>query len=361
MAVLASGLLLCGLVGCAALPWPEKSRPQLGSPPRAGVSWLDLRGVVHVHTRASHDSPGSIEAVISSARAAGVRWVGLTEHSRPGRPRKSAFAEGVLLLSGYELSAPNGSILALGIESLPERSRDVAKLVRAIHEKGGAAFAGHLERWTDTDLARSGVDGLDGVEVVNLHAQAGEIGRLRLGIRSLFLPRPFALRVLLRPPLENLQRWARAAGAHSAVGGVDAHAKLRVLGPLGGTIDRYGTLFRLVTTHVWASELSSCAVVEALREGRSYVAFEALGRVDALTLEVGPREIRVATPGPARLVLVCDEVEVDSVSDAAAAELTVPPGARFCRVEAWKESGLWIVTSRRAVGGKPSPASRGLS
>src|SRR5215467_7603992 len=49
---------LGGALGCAALPWPSgPDRPDEAVP--AGA-YYDLRGAVHVHTRASHDSHGEI-------------------------------------------------------------------------------------------------------------------------------------------------------------------------------------------------------------------------------------------------------------------------------------------------------------
>ena len=55
----ACAALLLGLSGCAAIPWPQT--PRMPFPDRSPEGWLDLRGVVHVHTRGSHDSPGTIE------------------------------------------------------------------------------------------------------------------------------------------------------------------------------------------------------------------------------------------------------------------------------------------------------------
>src|SRR5262249_18996773 len=151
------------------------------------------------------------------------------------------------------------------------------------------------------------------------HATA-ETARARLALGELFLPARFALHTLLRTPRENLVLWARLPGTRAIVGGVDAHAKFRVLGPLGGTLDRYRDVLRLLTTHVLASDASAGAILEALRDGRSYIAFEGLAPVERFELEREPAGLRVRAPHAARLTLVCDGESIDS-ADAAQALL----------------------------------------
>jgi len=344
LAIRAAGAAaLGGALGCAALPWPSgPDRPNEAVP--AGA-YYDLRGVVHVHTRASHDSHGEIGDLVDAAHGAGLAFVALTEH-----PRRANFTpargvvEGVILIPGWELGTLGGSILALGVEhrrGLPRH--DPRALVEAIHARGGAAFVGHLELSGLADPVRYAAVAPDGVEIVNLHAAALE-APFALGFGSLFLPAYLAQRPLLRPPTANLERLARLPGVHALVGGVDAHAKFRLLGPLGGTFDRYRDLFRLVTTHVLARDRSQRSIVEALRAGRSYVAFEGLGLVEQFVAERTPAGVRVLAPGEAELRLVCAGANVAEV-DGTEALFTLPADAERCHVEAWKGSSLWVITS----------------
>src|SRR5262245_35627653 len=115
-------LLLSLTAGCAALPFPQRSRP--GGAAELPDGRLDLRGVVHVHTRGSHDAKGTLGELVSGAHAAGVTWIALTEHTKPGGPPVHGRLGGVLLIPGFELSAWGGSLLALGIEARPESYRD---------------------------------------------------------------------------------------------------------------------------------------------------------------------------------------------------------------------------------------------
>jgi hypothetical protein len=293
-----------------------------------------------------------MEDVLRAARSAGLAWIAVTEHTRPGRLPRHGEIEGITVLPGYEVRAAGGSILALGVSQEVPRFEDVFDLVAWIHAAGGAAFVGHFER---SRLAEPGAYrrvAPDGVEIVNLHAQARR-RRFGLALRMLFLPARRALRSLLEVPAGNVARWEALPEARTIVGGVDAHNKVRLLGGLGGTFDRYRDLFRMLTTHVLAAERDAEGILGALRSGRSYVAFEGLAPVEGFRFEARQRGYYLQAPRVARLVLVCDGVEVDSAL-AEAATLSLPPSARRCRGEAWLGERLWVVTSYRAV---PEPRS----
>jgi hypothetical protein len=336
-----SAALACAF-GCAALPWPSgPDRPDEQVP--AGA-YYDLRGAVHVHTRASHDSHGAIGDLVDAAHDAGLAFVALTEHPlhasfRPAR----GVVEGVILIPGWEINAAGASILAVGIEHLRGLPREPRALVAAIHARGGAAFVGHFERSQLADPALYAPVDPDGVEIANLHAAALD-APLSVVFGSLFLPAYLALRPLLRPPTANLERLARLPGVRGLVGGVDAHAKFRLLGPLGGTFDRYRDIFRLVTTHVLARDRSQKSILEALRSGRSYVAFEGLGLVEQFVAVRMADGVHVQSPGDADLRLVCAGVTVAG-TEGREALLVPPPDAERCHVEAWLGSDLWVITS----------------
>lgn len=334
------------LAGCAAIPWPHAAfAPAAG---HDGAGWLDLRGVVHVHTEASHDSPGTLEAVVAAARSAGVAWIAITEHSLPGRLGPHGLIDGITVIPGFELSAAGGSLLGLGLSALPDPpTKDPAALVRIVREAGGAAFVGHFERSRLGEAEAYRRAAPDGVELVNLHANS-RLRRGALAWRIPLLPSAVALRSLLFVPEANLARWETLPGPPPIVGAVDAHAKFRLLGPVGGTVDRYRDVFRLLTTHVLARDASAASILDALRNGRSYVALEGLGRVDAFRFEPAGAGFRLEAPQKARLTLFCDGRRA-ATTKAQSALLAPPPGAKTCRAEAWLGDRLWVLTSPRAL------------
>ncbi len=338
-----SVLTLVLAAGCAALPWPQRSRPDAATALPDGR--LDLRGAVHVHTRASHDARGSMRELLRGARDAGLSWIALTEHTRPGGPPPSGTMNGVVLIPGFELKAWGGSLLALGVDARPESYRDPVAVTREVHAAGGLTFVAHLDT-SQVTLDDWKAATPDGLEVANLHTAAIETGLLRLGLSTALLPGPLALRPLLRTPRAQLARWEELPG-DAIVAGVDAHAKFRLLGWVG-TIDTYGRLFRLLTTHVIAREATRPAILEALRAGDSYVAFEGRGRVDHFEFALEDGRAAISAPHAARLALVCDgaRTELGITSEVSA---PLPAGAERCRAEAWLGNELWVVTSYRRV------------
>lgn len=346
-------LLALASVGCAALPWPQRRVPPTAVATDDGL--LDLRGVVHVHTRDSHDSPGRITDVIRAARKSGVVWVALTEHTRPGGRPAAGAMEGVILIPGYELRGWGGSILALGIEALPEGYPDPIRAIQSIHARGGLALLAHLDTARIAPEEYRAAE-LDGVEMANLHADALKAGRLRLAVEGLLLPAPTLLKRILGASASDLAWWDTLSPA-AIVGGTDVHAKVRVLGPVGGTVDSYARIFRLLTTHVLADQLSQAGVLRALRAGRSYVAFEAWGRVDHFRFRREKDTFELMAPLPATLKLICDGVHAGAALGTRA-RLAIPPRANRCRAEAWRGDRRWIVTSELSAQEPASPRAR---
>ncbi|HTO52161.1 MAG TPA: hypothetical protein VMR50_02160 [Myxococcota bacterium] len=345
----AAGLgALLGLAGCAALPWP--SGFERGSSVFAAGELLDLRGSVHVHTRVSHDSHGGPGELIDAAHDAGIAFIALSEHPyRAQLDPANGVIEGVLLIPGWEVKSAGASILALGVEQRGQLPHDPVRLVGEIHQRGGLAFVAHLESSELSDPERYAAAAPDGIEIVNLHAAALEVG-VRLALGELFLPAAWAMRPLLAAPTANLGRFASLPSVRALVGGVDAHAKFRVLGPLGGKLDRYRDVFRLVTTHVLARERSTAGVLDALRVGRSYVAFEGIAPVSHFGVSRTAEGYAVTAPDVARLELVCAGATAAS-QVAAEAVLRPPADAERCHVEAWQGDRLWVITSPLPDGG----------
>jgi len=340
-------LALAGLTGCAAVPWPTLTRPTAQSR-RTRDGYLDLRGVTHVHTRRSRDSRGTLADVVAASREAGLDWVALSEHRRASGADEAPVPEsrsGITLIPGWEVSANGGSMLLMGVDERPPRFASTREAVDWAHRRGGLAVAAHLEKWHDLE-ATARETTLDGVELVNLHSQLRERS-WRFSVATLFLPALWALRTLLYVPPRNLERWESLPNAKGLVGGVDAHAKLRILGRKG-TLDRYTDTFRSLTTHVLSAGRDRASILEAIRDGRSYVAFEGLAEVDGFDFTPQTHGVRVDLPRVAELSLVCD-------GRAAAREtgqnvvLTAPPGAERCRIEARLRGRVWLVTAYRAL------------
>lgn len=233
----------------------------------------DWKGVIHCHSYLSHDSEGTVAEITGAADRVGLDFLVMTDHQSTASIEHGL--RGVigrtLYVTGAEVRAKKGSLLMFPLRELVERG-ETPDMIAATHAQGGLAFAGHAELFVEWDLPD-----LDGIEIVNLHAAALMASKVKLVLSVLFLPVRYTFVLLDLRPDEVLARWDQELSRRhpfTPIGGNDAHQNIKLLGPLGGTIGTYEELFKLLTTHVLAPDLTEESLVDALRRGRSYVAFD---------------------------------------------------------------------------------------
>lgn len=270
-------------------------QPQRSATPRpfpvAGTDLFDWKGVVHCHSYLSHDSNGTIEEISAAATDARLDFLVMTDH-----PTEFSIAEGTrgrigdtLFVVGAEIRTPKGGILAFPLVSRLRRWQNPAALVAEATRQGAVTFLEHAERSQAWDTP-----GLTGIEIVNLHAGALAADKAVMILTGLFQSvRTVMGRTIRRDPVVFEQWDAQLDRRHplAPIGGNDAHASVRVYGPLGGTIGTYREVFLTLSTHVLAPRLDEAALVEALRHGRSYVSFDLNGEGTGFDFraEDGPR------------------------------------------------------------------------
>ncbi len=266
--------LALGMGSCALLT--TRSGPAAGFTPYAdrpvvGTGLRDWKGAVHVHSFLSHDSRGTIPEIAAAAEACGLDFLIMTDHQTPhsvSRGTRGMIGR-TLFLVGAEIRTPQGTLLAFPLRHFVRPGATLAETVADVHAQGGLAFAGHAERefaWDEPAL--------DGVEIVNLHAAAKDAPVGSLAFHTMFTPMRTMLSLLAMRPDLVLGRWDQRLGVGlpaTPVGGNDAHANVSAL---FATIGTYEEIFGVLSTHVLAPELSEAAIVEALRAGRTYVAFD---------------------------------------------------------------------------------------
>jgi len=240
---------------------------------------LDAPGLVHVHTRLSHDSPAPLEELVSAARAAGVRWVCLTDHTNPetGHALPRGEVGGVLLVPGEEISLWSGALLALGADRSIERGdKKYPGVVGRVREAGGVPVYGHITHFHGTPPAI-----VDGIAVYDLSDDFRGTPVLRmpaaLACVSSGDPEKSAEGYLLF--VQTGQRDHRAIwdaflarGPCAGVAETNAHAKFRYL---GRTFDPFEGLVGLVRNHALVPGVDEASVLEAVRRGRLHVGFDA--------------------------------------------------------------------------------------
>ncbi len=305
-------------------------------------------GVIHVHTRLSHDSTGTFTEIAEAARTAGARFVILTDHPGKGVPEDQprGMVDGVLFIRGIE----DDHLLALGVDR-PLIAPTLAGRVREIHAQGGLAFVTHPEGFDRWDL-----DGLDGTEIYNIHSDVRDEWKVLLipgWLLRLWRGPLAAMTAFLDYPAHTLARWdARAArGRFAGLAANDAH---RNVGVGRWTLDPYHRQFRFVRTVVTAPRLDQPSILEGLRRGRSRVEFTVLGDPGPIVFESYGTGLRVRTPPGATVRLLRDGTEIwkrPAPPDGRLWEPRPAPGA--WRVEVWSRLGRrefpWVLTNHLRV------------
>jgi hypothetical protein len=247
----------------------------VGSAPDDG--FVRVPGVIHVHTTLS-DGSGTPDEVIRAARAAGAKFVVLTDHNNVDAKPFEGDHEGVLVIAGSEISTTKGHILGLGIEDPTYRfSGDPLDALEDIRDLSGFAVVAHpMSPRGDLQFTGWDLPGPWGIELVN-----GDSEWRTAGWRSLLTPalyglnRRYALLHLMNSPGPALARWDRLLADRDVAGlaGTDAH----------GGFPSYESLFSLMRSYVVLNapltgrfDEDRRAILDALRHGRSYIGLDGL-------------------------------------------------------------------------------------
>jgi hypothetical protein len=358
----------------------------VGAPPDDG--WARAAGVVHVHTTLS-DGGGRPEDVIRAARAAGLAFVGITDHNNLDAKPLEGYRDGVLVLVGAELSTPAGHVLGLGLDRDPpfRFNGDGLASLEDVRDLGGIAFAAHPLsarsdlRWNGWDLP-----GPWGMELLNGDSDARAAWpRLLLTVGLYGLDRSYALLQGVASPREALRRWDEMLARRDVVGlaGSDAHSRLQLTKRWSVRFPSYEALFAQARDHLLLERPLSgdaaadrAAVLDALRRGRFYIGLDALAPADrfSFTVESGPGErwtmgdhlppregLRARAggrvPEGTRIVLLRDGREAGESREALDVAL---PGPGVYRVEArvpgWTVP--WVITNPVYVHGEAERRAR---
>lgn len=362
-----------------------------GAVPELG--FRDHKGVIHVHSFIGGHSTGTFEELISAANDNGLDFVVMTEHvandfdsaaktlnERHGR---------AIWIGGNEASTSDGDKF-LVLDGFSELSKlqygSTAELLGETEGREKLTLVTYPESFKSWDAE------FDGIEVFSLHTNAKGMNPFLFLMDAVWSFRSYPELTMarhLRRPAENLARFDKVAGSRqiSLFGGSDAHSNIgfHLLGDDANNrlfemkYDRYGMIFRLMKTHVLIpekEELNREAVLEALRDGRSFLGFDILGDSSGFAFYAENTDgacfigtdseaekgsvLRVASPLPARIVILKDGHRVFESEIARSAQFEAEePGAY--RVEAYLDSlGApfdempWVITNPIYVGNPPA-------
>jgi len=348
-------LCLIFLSGCALLIRTPGYSIDKGSPANG-----KYRGVFHVHTEFSHDSQATLETVLETAEQAQLDFVIITDHNTNQGKEKVASpdrSEKPLLIIGEEISAPDGHLIALGIDEPAPEFQSSQALVDWIHEKGGYAILAHpicvKKPWKNWNVRN-----LDGMEVYNFAHSMYPENKFALATKASFLTPKKFLQSLQKTPEEALGvfRSKMRDTPIMAFGATDAHIHWSWLGM---TPENFLLAFQSITLYALSDERTAESILHAVGQGKSYIAFEALGSArdfifvassshehfksgDVVRAET-PIVLSVRVPQAAEIRLLRDGELVNQVVGTELSVESMGPG-RY-HVEIFKDGRLWILAN----------------
>lgn len=283
--------------------------------------WMEIRGACHSHSELSHDSIIPFPEILAALKQADLDFICMSDHTIEGKADYSlgwrGDHEGVIFIRGFEM-AHGFMPWGLPDDTVLENNMEPRALARLIAEKNGLLFFAHPEEERLWDLPE-----LTGMEIYNLHADFKDeklAGVLPDFILNLSAYPDQTLRLIFDRQTEILKHWDALNQNRKIVGiaANDAHQNTGIRGYVTEqdtfqllergsadvikewklnafsktflqllfgnwqgskelfriTLDPYVQSLRYVNTHLLVTEKSEQAILDALRAGRCFVAFD---------------------------------------------------------------------------------------
>lgn len=341
------------------------------------MSTYTYPGALHIHTEHS-DGSGSFAHVIAEARAAGLRWIIITDHDTLAGRSYAGWHDGVLVLVGHEITPPRNHFLALNVDEVIDNKLPPQDFIDAIYARGGFGIIAHPDertqnsfkdvyRWDDwsVDGPRERSGKTVGIEIWNMMSDWGEQLSERNKYMLFFQPRLG----MSGPTPATLAWWDRLnrEGRRSfAVGGVDVHA-FKHRAPWGEIeVFPYRWMFKTLTNYALLDtplhqdpQQATTQIYAALAAGRSYFANRvdgdapgllfsatrsgsAAGIGDTISLSGGPLTFTVDT-GRNVFVRLIHNGQITASAIRQLRHSVTRPGVY--RLEAYKGGRPWLYTN----------------
>lgn len=337
--------------------------------------WSEFRGICHSHSELSHDCEVTFPQILEAAKKADIRFIFMSDHCDGNNADYSkgwkGNHDGVLFVRGYEM-AEGFMPWGLPDETILKKDEDPKVLSAQIEQAGGLLFFAHTEEPRQWDLPE-----LDGMEIYNIHTDVKDESYGDLLPDAILSGGKYGDHVLRRVfdrQTAILENWDKLNLDRNITGiaANDCHQNnglrgfytdrdtlllcttakddvvkeinlnfltrtlLRLLpGPFETgrelfrvELDPYERQMRFVNTHLLANVATEEALLEALKLGRAFIAFDmiadargfvflaedASGKKGVMgdTVQLGSGvKLRAESPLPVRFTLMCDGVQVD--------------------------------------------------
>ena len=295
-------LLVVAAVSCATAIYLVLTLPTRAIDLGGGLPPNLVAGAFHIHSNRS-DGTGTIDEIAAAASRAGLSFVVITDHGDGTRaPDPPAYRHGVLCIDAIEIGSDAGHVVALGLSGATTYplGGDPRDVLDDVHRLGGTAIAAHPDSPQRGLSWRGPLQGIDGLEWLNVDAEWRDeraLTLLRTAFRSIFRA-PESIASLFDRPVETLRRWDGLLQSRKviSVAALDAHARIpwrETEEPRGATAlarPTYDSMFRTLTqvavlpTRLTGNAAEDAAqVLASLAEGRSYSVVDAFAHPATLT------------------------------------------------------------------------------
>jgi hypothetical protein len=229
------------------------------------MSRIHLPGAVHMHTTYS-DGSATYPELIAAARAAGLKWVIVTDHDTLEGLPFAGWHDDLLVIVGHEITPDRNHFLALNCPTVVDSRLPPQQFIDEVYQRGGFGIIAHpdeqvknsfkdIYRWDDWSVdGPSQRDGRPvGIELWNIMSDWAEHLTDRNKVWLAFFPQ-FGLSA---PTPATLAWWdeLNMSGKRTfGVGGVDAHGFKRPVP--WGTLEvvPYRWIFRTLTNYLLLDE-----------------------------------------------------------------------------------------------------------
>jgi hypothetical protein len=340
--------------------------------------FVEFKGVIHVHSFLGGHSSGTFSEIIDAAKANGLQFVIMTEHTERDFDTSAMTLRGVhagvLFVNGNEVSTVNDDrLLVVPGDATLATSAATQDVLNAAGSRRALAIAAYPEEFKSWDA-----NGMSGVEVFNVYTNARRINPVVAFFDVLWSRRSYPdliFALYYTRPDENLKKWDQALtrSRTTATAGNDAHANIGVSlkdssgnTVLGIQLDPYETSFRLVRMHVLLDRnkpLNEANLIEALRAGHCFIGFDFLGDTSGFSFTVESRgetriqgdeialssdtHLKIKTPISCRVLLFKDGIQIADENGLTSKEFSISERGVY-RVEVYLSqisSGPWIISN----------------
>jgi predicted metal-dependent phosphoesterase TrpH len=124
----------------------------------------------HVHSEGSYDGREPVELILEHASGIGLDGVVITDHDAIAGSLQAADLApeyGLLGIPGVEVSTQDGHLLAIGVETRPERGRALSETVERVRDLGGIAIVPHPFQRSRHGVRKRHLTDCDAIEAYN--------------------------------------------------------------------------------------------------------------------------------------------------------------------------------------------------